>query len=68
MRGGSAKRWKGWASTAALEQVDRMVDSLGRVLWLASLEKDPLPYPIRAGIGHYPFATIPPYHNGNQRK
>lgn len=35
--------------------------------WLSATERTQLPCPIRAGIAHYEFATIHPYHDGNGR-
>ncbi len=37
------------------------------VAWINDLEVQALPCPIRAGIAHYQFATIHPYHDGNGR-
>lgn len=37
------------------------------VEWIAESGKGELPCPIRAGIAHYQFATIHPYHDGNGR-
>lgn len=37
------------------------------VVWFTAAERKELPCPIRAGIGHYQFATIHPYYDGNGR-
>ena len=37
------------------------------VTWVAHMERDDLPCPIRAGIAHYQFATVHPYYDGNGR-
>jgi len=43
---------------------DLMADLMA---WLGKNEKDGLPWPLRAAIAHYQFATIHPYYNGNGR-
>ena len=37
------------------------------VAWINDSEVQALPWPIRAGIAHYQFATIHPYYDGNGR-
>lgn len=37
------------------------------VAWLEKNEKEKLPYPLRAAVAHYQFATIHPYYDGNGR-
>lgn len=37
------------------------------IKWLSSAENEEIPYPLKAGIAHYQYATIHPYYDGNGR-
>jgi Fic family protein len=47
------------------KDVPGLIKSL--IVWLKTSATQKVPYPIRAGIAHYQFATIHPYYDGNGR-